>query len=106
MSINSIFADRSRLLQEMQGMKDSIISESSAVTAEAKFSDYLSNALETVNHLQHESDALKTSFELGEDISLGEMMVQSQKATVAFTALVQCRNKLITAYKDIMNMPV
>lgn len=106
MSINSISTDQKALLEAMQGMKDGTASFDTTAKIDGKFSDYLANALNTVNDLQGESDALKKSFALGEDISLGELMIKSQKTTVAFNALVQVRNKLIGAYKEIMNMPV
>jgi len=32
--------------------------------------------------------------------------VASQKASISFQALTQVRNRLVDAYKDIMNMPV
>jgi flagellar hook-basal body complex protein FliE len=33
-------------------------------------------------------------------------MIASQKATVSFQAMVQVRNKLVDAYRDVMNMPI
>ena len=33
-------------------------------------------------------------------------MVAMQKANISFQAVVQVRNKLVSAYQDIMNMPV
>ena len=33
-------------------------------------------------------------------------MVAGQKANVAFQAVTQVRNKLVSAYQDIMNMPI
>jgi flagellar hook-basal body complex protein FliE len=39
-------------------------------------------------------------------VSLAEVMIASQKSSVAFEATVQVRNKLVESYKEIMNMPV
>ena len=39
-------------------------------------------------------------------IDLAQVMVASQKSSVAFQAMTQVRNKLITAYEDIMKMPI
>ncbi|MDQ7075438.1 MAG: flagellar hook-basal body complex protein FliE [Gammaproteobacteria bacterium] len=60
-----------------------------------------------VNHLQKESGSLADKFERGiEGVELAEVMVAGQKSTVAFQALLQVRNKALSAYQDIMNMPV
>ncbi len=55
---------------------------------------------------QHASD-LKIGFASGtSDKSLAEVMIASQKASLSFRAVVEVRNKLVSAYQDIMNMPV
>jgi flagellar hook-basal body complex protein FliE len=33
-------------------------------------------------------------------------MIETQKASVSFRALVEVRNRFISAYQDIMNMPI
>ena len=46
------------------------------------------------------------AFETGAaNISLADVMVSTQKANVSFQAMLQVRNKLVEAYKDVMNMP-
>ena len=40
------------------------------------------------------------------DVNLQDVMVNLQKANLSFQQMVQVRNKLVTAYHDIMNMPV
>jgi flagellar hook-basal body complex protein FliE len=48
-----------------------------------------------------------TAYERGEPgVDLAEVMIQAQKASVSFTALTQVRNRLVTAYEDIMKMPI
>jgi len=72
-----------------------------------KFSDLLSNAVNSVNETQQTSAALSASYEQGDpSVSLSQVMVQSQKAAVSFQALTQVRNKMVQAYEDIMKMPV
>lgn len=71
------------------------------------FSDLMSNALDTVNQLQKESGRLSTAIERGDEgVTLTQAMVASQKASVAFQAVSEARNKLVSAYEKIMNMPV
>lgn len=74
--------------------------------ARAGFSQMLQESVETVNALQQTGRAKVTAFELGENISLTEVMVSLQKADVSFKALVEVRNKFIDAYQEIMRMSV
>ena len=67
----------------------------------------LQNALSQVNDFTQSSDTLKTQYELGDpNVSLGEVMIASQKASLGFEAAITVRNKLVQAYQDIMNMSV
>ncbi len=71
------------------------------------FSATLANALNEVNSMQKESARLKTAFEKGDpDISLVDVTLASQKASVGFEAMLSVRNKFVEAYKEVMNMPV
>lgn len=73
----------------------------------ADFSTLLGSAIAKVNSLQQHAAELQESFERGEaDISLAEVMIASQKASIGFQTLAQVRNKLIRAYQDVMNMPI
>lgn len=75
--------------------------------SQVEFTNLLKDALNTVNGLQKDSKAKVTALEQGDrNVSLAEVMIASQKSSVAFEATVQVRNKLVEAYKDIMNMPV
>ena len=76
-------------------------------TSSAQFGDMLSNALNTVHELQQDTSKKVKAVEMGDrSVSLAEAMIASQKSSVAFEATVQVRNKLVEAYKEIMNMPV
>ncbi len=71
------------------------------------FGDMLKTTLNTVNDAQAHSSELKAGFLNGTgEASLAEVMIASQKANLQFRAVTEVRNKLITAYQDIMNMPV
>ncbi len=51
--------------------------------------------------------ALTQAFETGEkDLDLAQVMIAVQKSSLSFDAMVQVRNKLVEAYKDVMNMPI
>ena len=71
------------------------------------FGDLLQQAVDSVNETQMKSAELQRAYELGdENVDLTEVMIQMQKATVSFEAMTQVRNRLISAYQDIMNMPI
>ena len=71
------------------------------------FSKLLQNSIEKVNSLQKQSSELGKAFELGDaNTSLAEVMLARQKAGVAFQSVLQVRNKLISAYKDVMSTSV
>jgi flagellar hook-basal body complex protein FliE len=71
------------------------------------FGSLLKQAIENVNEKQQISSNMKSAFEGGDKtINLAEVMVASQKADVSFKAMLQVRNKLVEAYKDVMNMPM
>ena len=76
-------------------------------TGKINFSDALKASLNQVNKVQVEADQLGKSFAMGDDsVSLSDVMIAGQKANISFQATVQVRNKLVSAYHDIMNMQV
>jgi flagellar hook-basal body complex protein FliE len=78
-------------------------------TAEAKpasFASTMSDALQQVNAHQAEAGALSQAYERGETVDIAKVMLARQQASVGFEATLQVRNKLLSAYKDIMSMPV
>lgn len=73
----------------------------------ADFASVLKASLDGVNNAQKSADALAKRFVAGDDsVNLSDVMINSQKASIAFQATVQVRNKLVSAYHDIMNMQV
>lgn len=80
---------------------------SDASAGSTDFASLMRQAVDKVNTQQVASDQLKEKLELGEPgVELSEVMIQAQKASLAFQAMTQVRNKLVDAYKDVMNMPV
>jgi len=71
------------------------------------FSVALKQALDRVSTLQKDSTGLAREFQLGNpQVGLEEVMVESQKANVAFSAAVQVRQRLVAVYSEIMSMNV
>lgn len=76
-------------------------------TQQTGFGDMLSNAVNQVSDMQSQAGQLSKGYSLGDpNIDITQVMVAMQKSKVSFEAMSQVRNKLVTAYKDIMNMPV
>ena len=72
-----------------------------------EFSRLFKDSLDQVNNLQSNARELKTAFEIGDDsVSMPEVMVAVQKASISFEAVTQVRNRLLSAYQEIMNMQV
>ena len=67
------------------------------------FEDF-AQALASVSKLQGQAGAASEAFERGDLTDIAQVMIARQKASVAFEATLQVRNKLLGAYRDIMNM--
>jgi len=75
--------------------------------SQVDFGDLLKHSIDQVNQTQQHAGELKQAFEMGEDdVNLAEVMIAVQKSSLSFEAMVQVRNKLVDAYKEVMNMPV
>lgn len=71
------------------------------------FANMLHEAFETVNNLQNDSSNKQTRFDLGDrTMTLSDVMLASQKASISFDATLQVRNKMIEAYKTISQMQI
>jgi len=71
------------------------------------FATLLKNSLDGVNNSQLEATNLARQFETGApNANLTDVMVSMQKANLSFQQMVQVRNRLVSAYHDIMNMQV
>ncbi|MBD1556042.1 flagellar hook-basal body complex protein FliE [Vibrio sp. S9_S30] len=96
--------------QEMQAMMLEATNSTKPATGQQVSSDFgalLNNAINNVNALQKQSGELATRFDQGDpNVSLSDVMIARNKSSVAFDATIQVRNKLVEAYKELMNMPV
>jgi len=109
-------SDISSVLQQMRQMREAAGAEldmqmrgADAPDAEARtngFGDLLKSAVDSVNQLQTDAGAQTNAFVRGESSDLVSVMIATQKSSVAFQALTQVRNRVVSAYQDIMNMPI
>lgn len=79
----------------------------STTVGQGGFASELQASIQRINSLQQHANAQIESFQAGEPgVALHDVMADMQKASVAFQMGQQVRNRLVTAYKDIMNMQV
>lgn len=90
------------LKQNEEGASTAQAADSSAPPS---FTDMLKQAIDNVNGLQSETGDLRTRYEMGDpSVDIVDVMVASQKSSVAFEATLQARNRLVSAYQEIMRM--
>jgi len=111
--------DQSQLLE----MRSSILSQNDALRRAAgrdslagtqsganisptPFAQSMAEALQVVSAQQGKASDLSAAYERGETNDIVSVMVERQKASIGFEATLQVRNKLLSAYRDIMNMQV
>lgn len=78
-----------------------------AAAASGGFAAELGRTLEKVAEMQNASAAQARAFQMGDPgVSLNNVMVDMQKASIAFQATIQARNRLVAAYQEIASMPI
>lgn len=75
-------------------------------TGMADFGSAISTALQQVNAQQAKASEISEAYERGDTHDIVSVMIERQKASLGFETTLQVRNKLLSAYRDIMNMPV
>lgn len=100
-----------QVLAQMRAMsaaaKSHPVASESDVAIGADFGTLMKESINQVNAAQQQARAMTTAFEAGDPgVNLPEMMVAMQKASLSFQAMTQVRNKLLSAYQEVMNMQV
>ncbi len=107
LNMSKMLSDLQRVAAQAQSQVKPLSQDHDDSSSPKSFAELMQSAIDNVNSAQKFSGALKKSFELGEPgVDLPQVMVASQKASVAFDAIVQVRKKLLEAYKDVMSMQV
>lgn len=97
---------KSLLALRQQILEKNSVFASQPAAAPNDFGSAMTNALQSVNQIQSKSESAAVAYERGDTTDIAAVMLQRQKASIAFEATMQVRNKLLSAYKDIMAMPV
>jgi len=99
-------------MRAAQGMAtklaDRVAKEPAAdAVSKSDFANALKSSIAQINQTQMQAQSLTQDFELGKPgVQLHDVMISMSKANVSFQQMVQVRNKLVSAYQDIMNMQV
>jgi len=114
---SSLMALRNQILQQNSALQKAAATGPAAVTSGADetptqatpvsdFGSALKGALQQVNGMQAKAEDISNSYERGDTTDIASVMLAREQASVGFQATLQVRNKLLSAYKDIMSMSV
>ena len=102
LALRQQLVDRSQLLREIHKPE---ATATEAVPAN-NFATTLKSALDGVSATQNRAEDLSVAYERGDVTDIAKVMLARQEAGVAFEATLQTRNRLLSAYQDIMRMGV
>lgn len=99
----SLMALRAKVLNDAQAIRAAAtpaLTPAAAGSAPSPFAAMLAD----VSAAQAASTQASAAFERGEENDIARVMLARQRASIAFEATLQIRNKLVSAYRDIMAM--
>ena len=102
-AINQVLAQ----MRSMQALAQSGGGSSTESVNPNQFSNLMTQSIQDVNQAMQTSKDVTAAFEAGDpSVSLAEVMITAQKASLQFAGMTEVRNKLLNAYQEVMNMPV
>ena len=103
MQIQQVLSEMRSLQARASGIADSSVTASQP----SDFANLMKNSIDHVSTMQNQATALADAYEAGDkSVDLTKVMLEVQKAGLAFHAMTQVRNKLVDAYTQVMNMSV
>ena len=75
-------------------------------TKETEFKSMVEGFLKEVNGLQKEADASINKFVAGKEVDVHQVMIAAQESNISFQLMLELRNKLLEAYREVMRMTV
>lgn len=112
--INSVLMQMRMVKSQIQptsmGMQPNMVTgvtQAAPEVGRVSFTEILKNAVDSVNDTQGVAKKMAEAYERGDsNIDLPQVMIASEKASISFQAMTQVRNKLVSAYEDVMKMPI
>ena len=95
-------------MRALQARASGGVAESAPPAGEpSDFANIIKGQIDNVAGMQNKATALANAYEAGDkSADLTKVMLEVQKAGIAFRAMTEVRNKLVDAYTQVMNMPV
>lgn len=104
MAMRQQLIDKSQVLQQLHAPQAASETQAPAQGPAGGFAGALKSALDGVNTTQQNAENITSAYERGEVTDVAKVMLARQEAGVAFEATLQVRNRLLSAYQDIMRM--
>ena len=107
MQIQQVLAEMRALQARAAGTPAEIAAPGTQATGTADFASLMKDSVNRIAAMQNQASALASAYETGDkSVDLTKVMLEVQKADLAFRAMTQVRNKLVDAYTQVMNMSV
>jgi len=103
MQIQQVLAEMRSLQARASGAP-----ETPAIGAQpSDFANLMKSSVDHIATMQNQATAMADAYEAGDkSVDLTKVMLEVQKAGLAFHAMTEVRNKLVDAYTQVMNMSV
>jgi flagellar hook-basal body complex protein FliE len=103
MQIQQVLAE----MRSLQARASGIAETPTAAAQPSDFANLMKNSVDQVAAMQNQATSLANAYEAGDkSVDLTKVMLEVQKAGLAFHAMTEVRNKLVEAYTQVMNMSV
>jgi len=107
MQIQQVLAEMRALHARAAGAPAEIAGPGAQATGTPDFASLMKDSVDRIAAMQNQASALASAYETGDkSVDLAKVMLEVQKADLAFRAMTQVRNKLVDAYTQVMNMSV
>ncbi len=107
MQIQQVLAEMRALQARAAGTPADIAAPGAQAAGTPDFATLMKDSVDRIAAMQNQASALASAYETGDkSVDLAKVMVELQKADLAFRAMTQVRNKLVDAYTQVMNMSV
>ena len=95
-------------MRALQARASGLAPEPAALASQpSDFANLMKRSVDGVATMQNQATALANAYEAGDkSVDLTRVMLEVQKAGLAFHAMTEVRNKLVDAYTQVMNMSV
>lgn len=70
------------------------------------FATLLTDAIASVSSAQNRAASLQDRLGVDPSVALQDVVVELSKASLSFQMMVQVRDRMVSAYRDVMNMQV